>query len=190
MDDPQKQNGALASAFASLRRGLLASIRRQVRDQQAAEDILQDVFLKAVKAMRDGRAPGNLAAWLHAAVRTTVIDAYRAGRLDAQPLEDEPAAPEAESLERFQALATCLEPMAATLPPLYRDALMAADFKGVPLAALADEVTVSAIKSRVSRARTMLRERLLQCCEVDRTGASVEDFRPRSTSNCGTGCSS
>jgi RNA polymerase sigma-70 factor, ECF subfamily len=176
----------LATAYTTLRRGLLASIRHQVRDAQVAEDLLQDVFVKAVKAVREGRAPGNLAAWLHQVVRTTVIDHYRARRPDAEPLDEETMhAGEEEDLARFQTLATCMQPLVASLPPLYRDAVTAADFQGRALAKMAEGVSVSAAKSRVSRGRALLRERLLQCCTVERRrSGAVDDFQ----TNAGTHC--
>jgi RNA polymerase sigma-70 factor, ECF subfamily len=186
-DEEAAVEQALAAAYGNLRGGLLASIRRQVGDAQLAEDLLHDVFGKALRAIREGRAPGNLVAWLHHVVRTTIVDHYRARRLDIQPMEDEPAAQEPPDVAAFQSLATCLAPLAATLPPLYRNALHAADFQGQRLTALASDegVTVSAIKSRVSRARGMLRERVLTCCAVslDATG-HVEDFQVRAAADC------
>ncbi len=175
----------LASAYATLRRGLLASIRYKVRDAQVAEDLLQDVFVKAVKAVREGRAPGNLAAWLHQVVRTTVIDHYRAGKPDTEPLDEDTAQVPSDDLERFQILATCMQPLVMSLPPLYRDAVMAADFQGRALANLDQGVSVSAAKSRVSRGRALLRERLLQCCTVERSrNGAVEDFQRLEDSDC------
>jgi RNA polymerase sigma-70 factor (ECF subfamily) len=176
----------LATAYAMLRRGLLATIRYRVRDAQVTEDLLHDVFVKAAKAVSEGRAPGNLAAWLHQVVRTTVIDHYRARKPEAEPLDEETAhAPEVEDLERFQTLATCLRPLVASLPALYRDALMAADFQGLPLAHLAEGVSVAAAKSRVSRGRALLRERLLQCCSIERSHSGVlQDFQRQAEAGC------
>lgn len=187
---PGDEAESLSAAYRALRRGLLATIRRQVRDPQLAEDLLQEVFVKAVRAVRERRAPGHLPAWLHQVVRTTVADHFRARRLDEVPLEHAPAADEPEDRRAFEALATCLQPLAATLPPLYRDALLAADFHGRRLASLAAEEgrSVSALKSRVSRARALLRERLLACCAVAQgDGGRVEDFRPRAAGGCDCG---
>lgn len=189
-DEQAAAEQALSAAYSHLRGGLLASIRRQVGEPQLAEDLLHDVFGKAVRAIREGRAPGNLVGWLHQVVRTTIVDHYRAQRLDVRPLEYEPAAQEPPDVAAFQALSTCLAPLAATLPPLYRDALHAADFQGQRLTSLAgaEGVTVSAIKSRVSRARGMLRQRVLTCCSVslDATG-HVEDFQVRAAADCACG---
>ena len=94
---------ALSTAYSQLRRGLLSTIRRQVRDPQLAEDLLHDVFVKATRALRDGRAPGNLQGWLHQVVRTTVADHYRGARLDVHSLEHDPvfAAKTRALLEQF-----------------------------------------------------------------------------------------
>ncbi len=186
MPPPAAPREDLAAAYGTLRRGLLASIRYKVRDAQVAEDLLQDVFVKAAKAVAEDRVPGNLVAWLHQVVRTTVIDHYRASKPEAEPLDEETThATEAEDLERFQTLATCMQPLVAALPPLYRDAVMAADFQGKSLAHVAEGVSVSAAKSRVSRGRSLLRERLLQCCTVERTRSGmVEDFRRQSNAQC------
>ena len=149
----------LASAYATLRRGLLASIRYKVRDAQVAEDLLQDVFVKAVKAVREGRAPENLAAWLHQVVRTTVIDHYRAGKPDTEPLDEETAQVPIDDLERFQILATCMQPLVTSLPPLYRDAVMAADFQGQALANLAQEAGLLTPQSMERLIQEALRRR-------------------------------
>jgi len=58
--------------------------------------------------------------------------------------------------------------------PAYRDAVIAAEFDGVALATLAqrDQVSLSAIKSRTSRGRVMLRDELVKCCQVTLDAAS------------------
>jgi len=182
------QEVALTAAYKQLRRGLLAAIRYRVRDPQLAEDLLQDVFVKAVRSIREGHAPGNLAAWLHQVVRTTVVDHYRTRQLGQEPLLEDPPDIELEDLGSFQALALCMQPLVQTLPPRYRDALLAADFRNEALAAIAEadgKVTVSAIKSRVSRARAMLRERLSSCCDLERdAGGRLEGFQPRESGGC------
>ena len=57
---------------------------------------------------------------------------------------------------------------------LSSDAVIAAEFDGVALATLAqrDQVSLSAIKSRTSRGRVMLRDELVKCCQVTLDAAS------------------
>lgn len=181
------QVDALASAYVETRRGLLAVIRRKVGDAQVAEDLLHDVFVKAATAIANGRAPSNMTGWLYQVVRTTIVDRYRAKRLPEEPMDHEPTATEPEDLLAFQSLAMCMEPLSATLPPIYRDALVAADLQGRRLADIASTagLSVTAVKSRVSRARKLLRQRLLDCCTVA-LGADcrIESYRPRNNDRC------
>ncbi len=159
--------------------------------RRLAEALIHDVFMKAVRAIHEGRAPGNLVDWLHQVSWPTITDHYRARRLDVQPLVHEAAVTDAPDSAAFQDLASGLQPLAATLPTLYRVALHSADFQGQRLAVLATTagVTVSAFKSRVSRARAMLRKRVLVCCPVS-LGASgrVADVDIRAPAEAGCAC--
>lgn len=65
---------------------------------------------------------------------------------------------------------------------------VAADLRGTSLASITRGVTVSAVKSRVSRGRAMLHERLLQCCKIDRAGDRADGFRPASGARCKPVC--
>ena len=91
-----------------------------------------------------------------------------------------------------QALAACLRPLAARLPPIYRDTLVAAEILGQPLQVIADRegVTLGAVKTRAHRGRQLLREELLACCEVLLSEqGEVLDFATRGEPRCGTVCS-
>jgi RNA polymerase sigma-70 factor (ECF subfamily) len=165
-------------------------MRSKVRDPALVEDLLQDVFVKALAAIGANRAPKNLAGWLYTAARTTVIDYYRASRPAAAELgEDLPDTRHADDEHLHQELATCMRPLTQQLPGIYRDTLLAADFDGRSLRSIADEqgVSLSAIKSRASRARVMLKEKLLDCCHVEVSGGIVSDYHRHQSGSRG-GC--
>lgn len=179
--------------FAGLRKGLRGWLRRQVGDAATAEDLLQDVFVRLLAARRARSSIGNLNGWIHAVARSVVADHYRNQRLDTEPLaEDVPehSPSDAEEDTRLhQALATCMRPLANRLPARYRDTLIAADLEGQAMASLAQKegVSVSAIKSRASRGRAMLRDRLLACCEVETAQGLVVDYQQKGARGCGSG---
>jgi RNA polymerase sigma-70 factor (ECF subfamily) len=86
-------------------------------------------------------------------------------------------------------LAACMRPLVEQLPPTYREALTLVEFEGVSQVDLASRlgVSVSGMKSRVQRGRSMLRETLLACCEVSRSATGgVLDFAARAGPPCGT----
>src|SRR5688500_7710581 len=81
----------LEAAYAQTRRALLPYLRRLSGDAQLAEDLLHDVMLKALAALRDGReAPRNLGAWLYRVAHNAAMDHHRSLRPD-KPLDDDTA---------------------------------------------------------------------------------------------------
>jgi RNA polymerase sigma-70 factor (ECF subfamily) len=177
----------IAQVYKNLRHALLGFLRKQVTDPVVAEDLLHEVFLKALNAIERGDAPTNLTGWLYTIARNNVIDYYRAKR-PSVPLPDDLAAIESDDNLLEQDLARCLKPLTQSLPPLYRNTLLATDFEGKTMQILANQenVSLSAIKSRASRARKILRENLLSCCKVDvsRSGQVLDFHANPQASKC------
>ena len=75
-------------------------------------------------------------------------------------------------------LARCLVPLLNELPEPYRQVLRLTEFEGATQREAASQLglSLSGAKSRVQRARKMLREVLLKCCrvELDRRGGVVD----------------
>ena len=185
----------IAMAYQGLRHALLGFLRKKVSDNDVAEDLLHEVFLKALSAIERGDSPSNLTGWLYSIAKNSVIDYYRAKR-PTDPLPDELATPPSDDNLVEQDLARCLKPLTESLPPLYRNTLLATDFEGHTMQVIAEResVSLSAIKSRASRGRQMLKQSLLTCCQVDvsRSG-QVLDFQQSDNSlSCtgGAGCNS
>ncbi|HEX9876369.1 MAG TPA: sigma-70 family RNA polymerase sigma factor [Gammaproteobacteria bacterium] len=175
----------LAAAFAGLRRSLRAYLRRRLPNPTVADDLLQDVFLKALSSKQIGRRIDNLGGWLYAATRTTLADYFRSSGMPMEALSDDIPNEETDDPRMHQELSLCLRPFIDKLPPLYRDTLIAAEFQGATMRALAEAegVSVSAVKSRAARARAMLRRALLQCCNVEFENGLVSGYR-RIDSTC------
>lgn len=167
-------------AYRALRKGLLGFLRANVHEPSLAEDLLHEVFVKATRALDQGERPANLSAWLYRVARNTLIDHYRRERPTAEVPENlEAGAP--FSLPPEQTLALCLKPFINELPEKYREALLATAIEGRSVAEWARDtgLSPSAAKSRVSRGRAMLREKVLDCChvEVARTGEVLDYHR-------------
>lgn len=175
----------LTAPYQALRQGMLGFLRKQVSDPMVAEDLLHEVFLKALAAGKKGAVPKNLTGWLYTIARNAVIDFYRAKKPSESFSEDSlDAALTAQSANPAEerGLAHCLKPLAEQLPHHYRNAVLATEFEGKTLQALATEsnVSLSAMKSRASRGRILLKEKLLACCRIEISKAgSVLDFQGR-----------
>jgi RNA polymerase sigma-70 factor (ECF subfamily) len=173
-------NANLESIYNDFHSKLKSFVVARVSNVDAAEDILQDVYLKIHSKIDGLREEDRLESWIYQITRNAIIDYYRRARpLDelsdslASPLDDEPDA--------VSQLASSVKGMLNCLPEKYRQALELTELQRlsqVELAARLD-ITVSGAKSRVQRAREKLKEAFLDCChfEFDRLGRVV-DYHP------------
>lgn len=164
---------------------LRAFIRRRVADDAEAEDILQDVFLKLARRGDDLPAPEKLPGWVFLITRNAIIDRHRT-RKKTEPVS-ESLALEAAAPAEHDGLCAAFGRMIRNLPEPYQEAIILTEIEGVPQTELAKRlgISVSGTKSRVQRARRMLKETLVSCCEFefDRRGG-VAACEPRQKSGC------
>jgi RNA polymerase sigma-70 factor (ECF subfamily) len=142
-----------------------------VRDPHAAEDLVQETFARALGAAHQFQAGSNLKAWLFRILRNTYLDGRR--RAQAGPAElaldtvDERAAPDAAPVDEAQSAqirALVAEEIAEAvhaLPEAWRTAIIL-ELEGLTEAEMAAVLGCAegTVKSRLSRARAALRERL------------------------------
>jgi RNA polymerase sigma-70 factor (ECF subfamily) len=177
-------------AWESLRAELVRFVLARVGDPAAADDIVHDVLLRAIGQLDGPEPPRHLRGWLYRVTRNAIVDHYRARRPTAELPEEQAAtleqteSPEEADESAQYELAQCLVPLLGTLPPIYRQALTLAEVEALGQGEIArrEGISLSGAKSRVQRARRMLRDAILDCCrvEIDRRGGLV-DFERRGT---------
>ena len=159
------------------RAALLAFIRSKVSDAEAAEDILQDSLLKALRAAPTLRDEERLVSWFYQIVRHAIADHYRRLGREAQGLEayarEEETIAEPEDEAR---LCRCVEPLIPTLKAEYADVITRVDLGGAAsdVAAAAFGITPDNLKVRRMRARKQLRQRLEETCRACATHGCLD----------------
>jgi RNA polymerase sigma factor (sigma-70 family) len=154
---------------------LLGFCRQMLGSTEDAEDILQEVFVNAYKAMLRDEREINLRPWLYRIARNRCLNHLRKPTADAQESMDMVPAVEASSTaekvhnrEEFRQLLSDVK----KLPETQRSALLLREMDALSYEeiALAMETTVPSVKSLLVRARISLAEasqaRLLTCGEV------------------------
>lgn len=157
----------LMRAWAEHERSLRAWLLRQLREQVHADDLLQDVFLKAMRRGRHFCSLENARAWLFEVTRNTLADHLRRRRESIELPHDLPAEAR-EDAAPLDTLAGCLPRILSELSPEDREVITLCDLEGMSQADYAARVGVSlpGAKSRVQRARLRLREQLTCACKL------------------------
>jgi len=155
-------------------------LQHRVSDRHLAEDLLQDVF---VKAMRQGSGfcdLDNQRAWLYQVARNALVDYQRLHRETVELPEDIPQA--TEQTDPVVMLSACVGRVLSELVPEDRDIIEQCDLNGMKQQdyAQAHNLSLAAVKSRLLRARQRMRATLSTNCQVqfDEQGR-VESYVPR-----------
>lgn len=167
---PQPQPEASEALWLRFREPLRRFVLSRVRDAVAADDILQEVFLKLHTQAVTLRDTTRIGPWLFRVTSNAIADHFRA----PSPLELDERASEAiaasEAEDDAEArIGASLLAMIDDLPESYREAVRLIEIEGVPQAELAARLgmSVSGAKSRVQRGREKLRQLLVDCCHVE-----------------------
>ena len=147
---------------------VFAFLTRLLGTDSAIEDLAQEVFVRALRALPrfDVRGPARVSTWLLTIASRLVLDEKRRAPQVSMILElDATASMPVDSPERIQhrrELAAALGKAVRTLSPDQREAFILAEVHGLTMDELAEvtRVAVGTAKARLSRARERLREAL------------------------------
>ena len=158
-------------------------ILKRVTDENNAEDILQDVFVKIHTRIGTLRDEEKLPGWMYQIARNAIYDYYREQK-ETLTLPDSALLIAEEMVEEsaVEELLPCIRDMVEQLPDEYRQALILTEYEGLSQKELAERlgISYSGAKSRVQRAREKVKRMLLDCChfQFDRSGRVI-DYWPR-----------
>jgi RNA polymerase sigma-70 factor (ECF subfamily) len=181
--DANTESGLLDAARAGDRSALTKLLERHQQkvfgfgikmcgDSEDAKDIAQDTLLTMARTVRDFRGDASLSTWLYTVARSFCIKKRRRTKgapafheqLDqvTRDSASEPSMTPEQALlgrEARETVASALD----TLDPEAREVVVLRDVEGLTAAEVAEVtgVSVAAVKSRLHRARTALREHLL-----------------------------
>jgi RNA polymerase sigma factor (sigma-70 family) len=155
------RDGQLDTLFLRHSGRVHAFLARLLGDRDAADDMVQDVFLRALKYRARYDGSGEFITWLFRIARNVAASHY-AGRRDADPLvingnaTDDPSVLDLLiSTEDYEQLGRAM----AALPFAHREVLLLRGTEGLPHRAVAEALGCSegAARVRLSRALAALK---------------------------------
>jgi RNA polymerase sigma-70 factor (ECF subfamily) len=144
------------------------------RDNETAQEVLQETLLTAARHLATFRGDSALSTWLYMVAKSVCIKQRRRSTFAPVALEPLEAAHEVSSsagggaterpdlsLERAE-LGAHLQRAITSLEPMYREVLVLRDVEGLSAAEVGEalDLSIEAVKSRLHRARTRVREAL------------------------------
>lgn len=138
----------------------------KVKDPDLTKDIVQDVFLKAFTKFDTLKNKEKLVSWIYQITRNEIISHFRKLKFDTPSDNIEAAEDTNDSLT--SELTHCISPFINSLPEKYKQAIVMADIENIPQKEIAERLNISysGAKSRVQRARELLKSSYDQCCAI------------------------
>ena len=177
MDDHEADEtlGDLTTAairtLAEVHNTFLQFLRRNLRNESDAEEVMQQVYLRVVVHASQLRKEESDVIWLRRVLQSALIDyrrrAVARGRAEADFARKEAATlVPVDELDAFVCM--CLYKLLPLLKPEYEEVLRRADLEGEPREAIAAGLglTLSNLTVRLHRARQALRRALQLSCET------------------------
>lgn len=149
---------SINQSLTSIKGELRSFVLKKVKDQVLADDIVQDVFLKVYTRIGQLRDSGKLVSWIYQIARNTIADHFRQRR---KPEPDD-IDWEEQTNRLNECVSICLRKLVHTLPEKYQEAFTLSDMDGISQTEIARRlgISYSGAKSRVQRARQLLRQKM------------------------------
>jgi RNA polymerase sigma-70 factor (ECF subfamily) len=174
VSDEDFEREALAQLSA-----LLAVAARLTKNPTEAEDLVQDTFVKAMRARQQFEPGTNMRAWLLRILTNTFINRYRRGGLERSVIEGPDADPLADGWIGSATLEAMRDPESRALRPMleaeinraldaipdeFRLAVVLADVEEMSYREIADIMgcPIGTVMSRLHRGRRLLKSHLYE----------------------------
>jgi len=150
----------------------------KIKDEQISKDIHQEVFLKIQTKIHQLKQTSKLTSWVYQITRNTILDYFRKGVSKNISIEefDFPET-ETDSFD-YGNLSNCITSKINALSDKHKEAIVLTAFQNYSQKELAVHLNISysGTKSRVQKAKEILKENILDCPNVasDKAGKLLD----------------
>ena len=164
--------------WIDLNEELYKFILGKIKDEQVSKDIHQEVFLKVQAKIHQLKHTSKLTSWVYQITRNTIIDYFRKGNNKNVSIDNFDI-PEVDTNSfDYSNLTNCINQKIENLSTNHKEAIILTSFKNYSQKELAEhlKISYSGTKSRVQKAKEILRENILDCpnVESDSTGKLLD----------------
>jgi len=168
----------IKTIWSDLNEELYTFILRKIKDEQISKDIHHEVFLKVYTKIHQLQHTSKLTSWVYQITRNTIIDYFRKTKDKNISIDDLDISETDSNNFDYTKLTNCINQKIENLSSLHKEVIILTSFKEYSQKELAEhlKISYSGTKSRVQKAREILKENILDCpnVESDSTGKLLD----------------
>lgn len=181
--DSMNTNCNIFEVWEEHKKLLYQYVYKRIKNEQDSKDLVQDVLLKCYQFCSKGKTVLHLKSWLFRVTQNAISDYFKKRNVNALYAYDNHYSENTDD-SSFNEASTFIKALLKLLPEKYSLPLSLSDLEGVDQKTIAQQLGLSltATKSRIQRSRKKLKERFLECCQIefDETGEMIFfDVKPQ-----------
>ncbi|MBI9040245.1 sigma-70 family RNA polymerase sigma factor [Lutibacter sp.] len=161
----------VSSLWLDYKNGLKFYILKKVKDEETANDLSHEVLMKIYNSCCSGSEIMNVRSWMFQIAHNTTIDYLKK---ENKFIHEVPEMFEKDENNSYKEVEDLLKPLIELLPEKYAIPLQLSDIEELKQAEVSTKLNLSltATKSRIQRARKLLKEKIIECSilELDEKG--------------------
>lgn len=161
-----KNNTDVLSLWSNYKNGLEFYILKKAKDKEIANDLTHEVLLKIYNACCSDNEIKNVRSWMYQIAHNTTVDYFKKKNKFTNEIPEMFEVDENNMYEDAQKL---VKPLIQLLPEKYAVPLQLSDIEEMKQADVSKKLNLSltATKSRIQRARKLLKEKIIACSNLE-----------------------
>lgn len=161
-----KKYSNVSSLWLEYKNGLKFYILKLVKDEDIANELSHEVLMKIYNSCCSGKEIRNVRSWIFQIAHNTTIDYLKKSNKFTNEVPEIFEEDESNSYKEAEEL---MIPLISLLPEKYALPLKLSDIEGIKQADVSKKINLSltATKSRIQRARKLLKEKIVECSNLE-----------------------
>ena len=157
----------ISSLWLEYKNGLKYYILKKVKNEELANDLSHEVLMKVYNSCCSTIQLKNVRSWLFQIAHNTTVDYFKKQQKFTNEI---PETFEKDKTTIYQDTEGVLEPLIQLLPEKYAVPLQLSDIEELKQKEVAQKLNLSltATKSRIQRARKLLKEKIIECSILEK----------------------
>lgn len=156
----------VSSLWSNYKNGLEFYILKKVKDKDVASDLAHEVLLKIYSSCCSDIEIKNVRSWMYQIAHNTTVDYFKK---ENKFTDEIPEIFEEDENNMYEDAQKLVRPLIQLLPEKYAVPLQLSDIEGMKQADVSKKLNLSltATKSRIQRARKLLKEKIVACSNLE-----------------------